>query len=386
MSFDDIFHLDSLDKEYEGVNIITMEEFIFRENLHPPKNATDADGSSDLSSLWNYLEHSSYVPESWNRNECVVAFPSTSEHEGNEGLIDMLNDITNESDGRSFPHHLDHQGKPVSPDALPIERLREIMAGRSKLCLYTEEMQSATIIHLPTKPPHTRLLTHFYSFIFFEDWIQATWMNRLVRDHLRYSDEIMCAAARVTEAIRQASYTRQNTDGIYHSLHVRRKNFHPKEMTSDLSSNDLLESLSGIEFGSNIFVATDDLDKDFFMPLQKNYKLYYLKDFQNLLRGLNPNYYGMIEQVVASQGESFHGMFYSSFSGYVTRLRGYYSVRDMIEGSNDGVLRNSYYIQPKYRNENRIYKAVQKPFFAREFPVAWRNINDGIEEMDQASL
>ena len=91
----------------------------------------------------------------------------------------------------------------------------------------------------------------------------------------------------------------------------------------------------------------------------------------------------MIEQVVAARGASFYGTFYSSFSGYINRLRGYYSVRDMVEGSDAGVLQSSFYIPATYRNENRIYKSVQKPFFAREFPVAWRHIGDGIDEINE---
>ena len=63
----------------------------------------------------------------------------------------------------------------------------------------------------------------------------------------------------------------------------------------------------------------------------------------------------MIEQVVAARGETFHGMFHSSFSGYINRLRGYYSVRDVVEGSNEGILKSSYFLQSSYRYENKIY-------------------------------
>lgn len=361
-----------------------MEEFISREKLSPTKNETDWDGSLESDALWDYLETISYVPKSWNRNECVVAFPSTNDVDDNKGLIDILNDIMNKVDGRPFPHHLDYQGKPISPNAPTIERLREILAGRSKLCLYTDEMESSPIIHLPTKPPHQRLLTHFYSFVFFEDWAQNTWTNRLVRDHLRYSDEIMCAAARVIEAIRQSSYSRNNPSGIYHSLHIRKKDFHPREKKSSLSPSDVLESLSNIEAGSVIFFATDDYDEDFFQAISEKYELYSLQNFLDLVQGLNPNYFGMIEQIIAARAESFHGTFYSTFSGYINRLRGYYNTRDNLEGSKDGILPNSYYMPSEFHNENRIYKAVQKPFFSREFSIAWRDINNGIDQIDEA--
>lgn len=34
-------------------------------------------------------------------------------------------------------------------------------------------------------------------FLFFADWRHDLWTKRFVRDHLRYVDEIQCAAARV---------------------------------------------------------------------------------------------------------------------------------------------------------------------------------------------
>ncbi len=360
-----------------------MEEFILREELKTPMAKSNWDDASDLDDLWKYLETTTYVPESWNRNECIAAFPSNFEDEGNTGLLNMLSDMLAEVDGRPYPHHLDYQGKPVTSNAPPNERMREMMAGRTKLCLYTKEMQSATIIHLPTKPPHTRLLTHFYSFVYFESWSQNTWISRLVRDHLRYSDEIMCAAARIIDVIRQSSYSRENPHGIYHSMHVRRRDFYPGKVT-EISSEEILQSLSDVEVGSTIFVATDDLDENSFQPIKETYKLCFLSDYKDLLRGLNPNYFGMIEQVVASRGESFHGTFYSSFSGYINRLRGYYNLHQVTdEGSNDGVLQSSFYMPAQYRNENKIYKAVQKPFYAREFAIAWRDIDKGIGQMEE---
>ena len=351
-----------------------MKEFLIREGLQPPRNRTNWDGADNLNALWYYLEKNSYTPNSWNRNECVVAFPSTPDKYGNDDLTSMLESILSRSDGRQFPHHLDFQGKPVPANAPSIERLREMMSGRAKLCLYTEEMQSSTIIHLPTKPPNQRLLTHFYSFIYFEDWTQSNWMKRLVRDHLRYNDEIMCAAARIIEVIRQTCYSRTNPSGIYHSMHVRRKNFQIQNLEYNITSTEIMLSLSKLDDGSCLFVALDEYDDDFVKPIKEKYNLFHLHDFKDLLNGVNPNFHGMIEQVVVSRGQQFHGSFYSTFSGYVNRLRGYFSVLDAVPGSNDGVLLNSFYMPSKYRNEHKIYKAIQKPFFAREFPTAWRDI------------
>ncbi len=70
----------------------------------------------------------------------------------------------------------------------------------------------------------------FPAFIFFADWRQDLWSKRFVRDHLRYVDEIMCAAARVVEAVRvharkNEKHNASRDDGIYDSMHVRRGDF-----------------------------------------------------------------------------------------------------------------------------------------------------------------
>ena len=75
-------------------------------------------------------------------------------------------------------------------------------------------------------------------------------------------------------------------------MHVRRRDFHPEKMT-EISSEEILQSLSDIEVGSTIFVATDDLSEDFFQPIEEKYNLRFLRDYKDLLRGLNPNYFGI---------------------------------------------------------------------------------------------
>jgi hypothetical protein len=57
------------------------------------------------------------------------------------------------------------------------------------------------------------------------------------------------------------------------------------------------------------------------------------------------------------------------------RLRGYYSVKEKKQGYNSGALRDTYYIPAKYKNAMRMYQAIQAPFYARDFPVAWKDID-----------
>ncbi len=392
-SMDDFFHLDSLNNENVGVNVITMEEFLRREGVRghftryasdetmfPPHNQTNWDygQGAPINELWSYLRTVGYKADEWN-NDCVGAFPSDAG--GNNDLLNMMNVILYERDGRAFPDPLDFQGRPVPPQAPPMERLREILAGRRRLCLYTDEMQKSPLVHFPSDDQN-KLFMQFYSFAFFEDFKQAAWTLRFVRDHLRYKDVIMCAAVRIIKEIEKNSLSRSNILGSYTSIHLRRVGGSFRENYRDSSLfGGVMNSLQAIEANSTIFVSTDEsLDDDIFKMLRQKYNVLFLQDFQPLLEGINPNFYGMIEQLIAARAESFYGTYYSTFSGYICRLRGYYAAHDKKDGYNEGKLLNTFYINDSRRREYGIAKAVQRPFFAREYPLAWRNIDIGTAE------
>jgi len=391
---EDFFHLHTLQKEMKGVNIITMEEFLKREatsghftryasdeKMLPPHNETvwDYGRGPPQEQLWDYLRTVGYRAEAWS-NDCVGAFPSDAG--GNSILVEMMEGILNRSDGRELPTHLDYQGRSVPYSAPPNERLREMLAGRDRLCLYSDEMQDAALVHFPSGK-EARLFMQFYAFSFFEDPRQATWSYRLIRDHLRYKDVIMCAAARIIEAIKQQSHSSSNPTGTYHSLHLRRTEglFESQYKEAVISEDELMQSLSSIEANSTIYVASDEQkNHPIFTPLREKYNIVMLEDFQNLVEGLNPNFLGMIEQMVAAKADTFFGTYFSTYSGFISRLRGYYSVQREEEGHDEGILRKTFYITPQHKNEYAIANAVHKPFFAREFPIAWRNINNGVRE------
>ena len=72
------------------------------------------------------------------------------------------------------------------------------------------------------------MLSHFYAFLVFEDWRMDQWIKRFVRDHLRYIDELQCAAARYVEFLRFKSRTFGNVDGDFYTMHIRRGDFQYK--------------------------------------------------------------------------------------------------------------------------------------------------------------
>jgi hypothetical protein len=366
--FNDFFHLDAISVEHKGFKVITMEEFLVREGmqgkmveygtnttLYPPNEQTSWDGVPTRL-LFDYLRKIGNTPH-WEPWDCALAIPKSTEPEAVEELKTTLKSIMDGSYGKPKPTLAEFNSNPTPVDAPMAERMREMVADKhgkddEKLCLYDKPLQQAKLIHLKSSDG-ARLLTHFYAFIFFADWKQDLWSKRFVRDHLRYVDDIMCAAARVIEAVRE--HSRKNTkyepnrdDGIYDALHVRRGDFQypptqlPAEKLYDLSKGALHQ-------GSTIYIATDERvsngsqthtskmimrifspnisalsllfpqDKSFFKPFKENYDVVFLDDFLDVIPTVNTNYYGMIDQLVAYKSRVFFGTWWSTLSGYVNR-------------------------------------------------------------------
>jgi hypothetical protein len=81
------------------------------------------------------------------------------------------------------------------------EKLGEYARSRP-VAKYDMETQAARHVHIPGGGPH-RLLQHFYAFAFFADPKQRSFYRRMMRDMMRYQDEIQCAGHRVVEAVRE---------------------------------------------------------------------------------------------------------------------------------------------------------------------------------------
>mmetsp|Transcript_38251 Transcript_38251/g.82390 ORF Transcript_38251/g.82390 Transcript_38251/m.82390 type:complete len:921 (-) Transcript_38251:426-3188(-) len=389
VSFSDFYDIDSINAKQKGLNIITMDQFLEREAtsgqlnsnidgavVYPPNNQIIWDNQR-LGPLWKYIRN---VTKSfnWNPRECVLAFPGTGTDD--QHLFSMMADVLIGKDGRPFPHYNEYQGRPVNVDAPPIERFREILAGRRKICMYDRNMHEENpVVHFKAdEDAGTRLLTQFYAFLWFEDWRHDLWSKRFVRDNLRYNNEIMCLSARIINALRNHARQRSpgNVNGVYDAVHVRRGDFQQQFPTTEMDAGEILAGLKEyIAPGSTIFICTNERDISFFAPIQEVYDVSFLGDFGQMLSDINPNYFPLVEQMVASRGRVFIGTFYSTFSAYIARLRGYYSVKEMHQGHMKGGLRNTYFLPSKYKKEMQLYQAVHEPIYGRDFPVAWRDID-----------
>ena len=71
---------------------------------------------------------------------------------------------------------------------------------------------------------------------------------------MSYVDEIICAAARVVEALRSRS---KNKDRLFDSIHVRRGDFQYKK--TRLEADELIQkSKRQLEEGGLLYIATDE--------------------------------------------------------------------------------------------------------------------------------
>jgi GDP-fucose protein O-fucosyltransferase len=388
LGFIDFFDLQSLAMNEAGLEIISMDEFLKREGLagklkdrhgevtYPPDNRTnyDADDEAAAYGLWPWLQSIAYDP-SWNPEECMAAFASNPKD--TDSLQRMWDDI--EYNG-GFPSSDTFVGKPVKVYAPPEERLKENIRERKSLCVYDQTMHQEKLIHFHGKrSEHARLLVHFYAFLFFEDWRQDLWTKRFVRDRIRYKDSIQCAASRVIDAVHTRARDRDpmNPDGEYDAFHIRRGDFQYKK--TRVSAEEIYDiSKDEIPLGSTVYIATDEQDKSFFKPMANSYDLVYLDDFRHLLVGIDSHYYGMIDQLVASRSRTFFGCWFSTFTAYINRLRGYHSDRLRSPGFVQGIIDSFYYAPADRRDNMREYWPVSGAFYAREFPVSWRNIDQGV--------
>lgn len=384
-SFEHFFHMESISQEHIGFNVISMDEFLqlFMDGrfkhpetgkpVFPPNNRTDWNGATgpEKNILKDWLRETSKVLQ-WLPDSCMAAFPRSNTVEAMEELENIEQEIFKEG----IPNHEDYVGKPVPVNASAKERLKENLAGRSRLCLYDTDLQQEPWIHFPVSHQgqyKARMLVHFYAFLFFADWKADLWTKRFVRDHVRYVDEIQCAAARVVHAIRAKH------DANFDTIHVRRGDFQYKNTRSSI--DEIYAAISKhIHENSTIYIATDERDKSFFAPLKKHYKILYLDDFLKDLGDINTNFYGMIDQLIASRGRTFFGCWFSTFTGYINRLRGYHADDHQTPGYEDGIIPSYYYTLEDRYDHMREFWPVKRAFYAREFPTSWRLIDTGVEE------
>lgn len=234
-----------------------------------------------------------------------------------------------------------------------------------------------------------RLLAPWYTYVLHVDPAIANFYKRLVRDSARLDvDRVTCAAAAVVGYLRA-------TVGPFASVHARRNEFQfvetnralgaagprrsgvsPRPFPFDSPSPrvGLADAVNrGAAAGQALYVATDEKDGSFFDPLRATRRVALLSDVaaagpdavRRPIAALNGNELGFVDALVASQGETFTGSWFSTFTSFINRLRGFGGFDDA----------TSYFTAPDRWAAFQGYESFRTPLYMREWQEAWRDID-----------
>ena len=98
------------------------------------------------------------------------------------------------------------------------QRIQRFCGTRSPV-YYNAQIHTAPLMHIRSHTKDARLLVHYYAFIYFTNPIIDNYYKRLVRDRVRYSNDIFCAAGKIVKSL----ITESGIDKSgYYSMHIRR--------------------------------------------------------------------------------------------------------------------------------------------------------------------
>lgn len=270
------------------------------------------------------------------------------------------------------------KGRSPSSEA---EALAKTFCGERTVVYWNEEDHGRyNHIHIPAGTKEFRLLTHFYNIMYFSDAAVGNYMKRFVRDFLHYNDAIYCAAGKIVKAIQAEGMQRgfaldAEKGGAYSAMHIRRGDLQYKKVK--ISAQEWYDNTKEVwQDRELLYIATDERNKTFFDDLARHYELRFLDDYWDLasLSQLDPNYMGMIDTIVASRGRAFAGTWFSTFSGYITRLRGYHGLS----------MKDTWYSFLPKKTAVHVWPNVTHYAYAFEWPDGWIGIDaDVVPQRDK---
>lgn len=270
-----------------------------------------------------------------------------------------------------FVFDQDHfDGKPITDDVQ--QRVTKFCGREREPVYYNSSLHDPNLLHWNGWDHKNRILNHFYTFLYFTDPQVDNYFKRFVRDFLHYTDDIYCAAGKIVHALNKEVEGMGSTTTSWSSLHVRRGDLQYKEVK--ISAEKWYENTKDIwKQGELLFIATDERNKTFFDPIKQHHQVRFLDDYWDMakLGDLDPFFLGMVDTIIASHGRQFAGTWFSTFTGYINRMRGYlgYSIKD------------SWYGWEKRKTAVREWRYPIGNYPAREWPLGWVGI-DGDKYVD----
>ena len=353
--FADFFPLDKLQKK---VRVITFEDYLkepkapeipadLKEHVHKAADHCDKRDKSPnaCKHVFDYLEQTGSLVEVSAQHTCLVF------------------------DEHAYNHH---GVPPTDPDAL--EHVETYCGSKRDVVYWTKQMNEPDVLFFATGQKKYRLLTHFYGMIHFTSAATDHYFKRFVRDYLHYHDAIYCAAGKIVKAVQAEAAARskgkalpdENGAGGFSALHVRRGDLQYKKVK--IPAQEWYDNTAEVWLPNELmYVATDERNKTFFDDFAKHHDLRFLDDYWDLagLSALDPNYMGMIDTIVASRGRAFAGTWFSTFSGYINRLRGYHGLS----------MKDSWYSFLPKKTAVQEWEIVDHFAYAYEWPDGWIGID-----------
>lgn len=264
-----------------------------------------------------------------------------------------------------------YEGKQISPAH---NESYHGFCGNRTVAFWNSDIQDHVLIHIRANEKSHRLLTHFYNMLHFTDPAIDHYYKRFVRDFLHYHDSIYCAAGKIVKALQVESRQRglpldDEDGGGYSALHVRRGDLQYKRVK--IPAEEWYENTKELWRPNEIlYIATDERNKTFFDPIARHFSLRFLDDYWDFagLGDLDPNYMGMVDTIVASRGDLMVGTWFSTFSGYINRMRGYHGMTMM----------NSWYSFLPKKTGVHEWKNISKFAYAYEWPDGWVGIDGDV--------
>ncbi|CAM9337395.1 unnamed protein product [Laminaria digitata] len=248
----------------------------------------------------------------------------------------------------------------VELETQPYELAKKWLIGR-RLVEYREAWQDAKVIHW--RSHDARLLAPFYSLVLHTDEVADRYYKRLLRDAMHYPEEVYCKASQVIALLRQ-----EDPSGVFSSLHIRRNDFLGAYKAVNISPADVAaNSLGHLTENEVIYIATDEKDLSMFDMFKDRARVRFLSDYYDRagVSELNPNLLGMLEQVIASNGRTFMGCWFSTFTAYILRLRGHLQMPR----------KSNYSYFPPKRTYHHTYHLPENSLWASEWPFGWEDID-----------
>jgi hypothetical protein len=204
---------------------------------------------------------------------------------------------------------------PPATDDAELARIRRWCLANARLrsIVDDDKLMRSEIVFVPTR----KLFDHYYSHYYFRDAAVGRQALAAVRQ----------AVHLVEPAFRHAADVLRRLPPAFNAIHVRRNDFQYDDIRHVPVATVINNTRAALPPTEPLYIATDEKDPAFLSEWRALYtpeRVHSLAaNMSDVLAAAPKHWYGIIEMIVASQARLFIGSRLSTFSGYITRLRGY---------------------------------------------------------------